>query len=195
MQFTKFIALTEAVKDKKLAVFTYGRFQCPTKGHAKLISTIVSEATKRGGDYFIFPSRSYDKKKNPLDPVTKISFLKELFPGVKFINDETVKNPFSALRFLLERGYTDLVMVIGSDRMLGMESLKKSALNTFDTVELMSAGERDPDSDDMIGAMSGTKARLAASKDDLGGFRSATGWSGDVSIKLMDAVKNGMNDE
>lgn len=195
MQFSQYITLTENVNEKKTAVFTYGRFQCPTKGHEKLIQAVVNMSKNLDADHFIFPSRSHDPKKNPLDPETKISFLRELFPGVNFIDDETVRNPFSSLRFLLEKGYTDLIIIVGSDRVSGMESLKKAALNTFKSFEIMSAGTRDPDSDDAVGAMSGTKARVAAKNDDLGAFRSATGWHGEVSERLMTAVQNGMNNE
>jgi hypothetical protein len=175
------------------AVFNYGRFQCPTRGHERLIKTVISEAAAREADHFIFPSRSHDPIKNPLDPETKIKFLRELFPFANIVDDPTVKNPFSALRFLLERRYEHLVLVVGGDRVDSMRSLKNSALKTFKTFEIVSAGQRDPDGEG-VGGMSGTKARQAALAGNITAFRNATGWTGDVSVRLMAAVRAGMTE-
>lgn len=192
MSFINFARLTENENERKTAVFAFGRMNPVTKGHGALIEAVHRVAGEKGGDALIFPSRTHDPKKNPLEPSEKIEFLREAFPGVKFVDDETVRNPFSSLRYLLQRGYTDLVIVAGSDRVPDYEKgLREAALKTFQTCEVVSAGTRDPDAEDVSG-MSGTKAREAAASGDLGKFRANTGWSGEFSIRLMQAVRRGM---
>ena len=48
----------------------FGRFNPPTVGHGKLLS--AAKKASAGGDLKIYPSRSQDPKKNPLDPDMKI---------------------------------------------------------------------------------------------------------------------------
>ena len=60
------------------ASFCFGRMNPPTIGHKQLIDTVAQSA--QSGKYFIFVSHSQDPKKNPLDPQTKISFIKKMFP-------------------------------------------------------------------------------------------------------------------
>jgi len=196
--FGTFLLLNEAKRDEgaapKSAVFTFGRFNPPTKGHAKLIATVETLAKEKSADSFIFISLSHDKDKNPLSPADKLIFMKELFPGSNIIENDQIKNPFNATGYLGSfLKYTDVTMVTGSDR---TESFKRSFNKTgkyFDSFEIVSAGERDPDEDSVVG-MSGTKAREAAKRNDLGLFYAATGWDGDIALKLMRAVQKGMQD-
>ena len=60
-------------KTKGTLTIAFGRFNPPTVGHQQLMDTAAMAAMEDGGDYIIVPSRSQDKKKNPLDPDTKIS--------------------------------------------------------------------------------------------------------------------------
>ena len=182
---------SESPHEDGLAVFTFGRFQPVTKGHARLVEKISSIASEKGGDYLIFPSRSVDHKKNPIPAEEKISFIKEFIPEANVVDDASVKTPFSCLRYLLERGYSRLVMVVGSDRVDDMTALREAALKTFRSIDIVSAGERDPDSEGIIG-MSATKARTAALSEDIAAFRVATGWSGPESERLMEAVARGL---
>ena len=48
------------------AIFTFGRFNPPTVGHEKLVVAVANVARREGGEYFVYPSRSQDSKKNPL---------------------------------------------------------------------------------------------------------------------------------
>ena len=50
---------------EKGAVFTFGRFNPPTTGHAKLVDKLKKES--RGDDVLLFTSHSNDKQKNPLN--------------------------------------------------------------------------------------------------------------------------------
>ena len=52
-------------KTKGTLTIAFGRFNPPTTGHEKLLDTVSKSSDD--GDYIIVPSRSQDKKKNPLD--------------------------------------------------------------------------------------------------------------------------------
>ena len=203
MQFRDFIKLTEAkaaeTGESKRAVFTFGRFNPPTKGHEKLINAVVR--TAGSDDHFIFPSHTKDvtkpkgsptKNKNPIDSKTKVNFMQHMFPQANIVFNEELRSPFHILPFLGEQGYTDLVMVVGSDRVPEFQKRMDKATEYFDSFEVVSAGARDPDSDDAVSAMSATKAREAALENDIAAFRVATGWDGDMSRQLMDAVQQGL---
>lgn len=201
MKLSQYLRLDEALSqetgESKRAVFTFGRFNPPTKGHEKLINKVIALAGS--DDHFIFPSHSKDtnkdpaKVKNPLDSRTKVDFMQHLFPQANVVYDETIKNAFQVMGYLGSHGYTDLVFVVGSDRVPEFKKRMSKALEYFDTFHIESAGARDPDSDDAVTRMSATAAREAALKNDIAAFRTATGWSGDISRQLMDAVRDGMN--
>ena len=72
----------------------FGRFNPPTVGHGKLLS--AAKKASQGGDLKIYPSRSQDPKKNPLDPDMKISFMKKMFPDYSenIINDDEMRSIF-----------------------------------------------------------------------------------------------------
>ena len=61
-------------------VVVFGRFNPPTVGHQKLLDKAASEASRLGYDFKIYPSRSVDAKKNPLQPGAKIEYMKKMFP-------------------------------------------------------------------------------------------------------------------
>lgn len=198
MRLSTYITLTEKkdVDNKKRVVFTFGRFNPPTRGHAKLINKVKEVAGT--DDHLIFVSQTIDKtpdptkSKNPLSWAIKIQFLKKLFPDVTFATAQEVKTPFQVLDYLNERGYTDIEFVVGSDRMAEFQRMEKYSDDLFNSFKLHSAGSRDPDSDDVVSAMSATKAREAAAEGDIGKFRAATGWDSDISKDLMAAVRRGM---
>ncbi len=88
----------------KPVVFSFGRMNPPTLGHAKLINKIIWVANKEGGIPMIFASRTEDKKKNPLSFKTKIAVLKDVYGNI--INtDRSIKTPFAALDALNKKGY------------------------------------------------------------------------------------------
>lgn len=200
--FLHYIQLTEqdkGNKPEKRAVFTFGRFNPPTVGHAKLIDKVMRVAGK--DDHFIFSSQTVDKKKdpekskNPLDWDTKIAFMKKMFPKANIVKEVEVKSPFHVLEFLEKKGYTDIVIVAGSDRVPEYDQrMRKYADDLFNSFEVVDAGQRDPDADDATGA-SATKAREAAKNKDMGKFRAITGLRGDDAIAMMKAVRDGMGVE
>ena len=154
-------------------VFTFGRFNPPTIGHEKLITAVANQAGR--DDYLIFPSHSQDKKKNPLDSKTKSDFMKLMFPRHKnhIVYDTSIKTPIHVLQHL-QGTYENITMVVGSDRVAsftGMLTKYNGVEYTFRNIEVVSAGERDPDADGAEG-MSASKMRAAACQSDFNAFRS-----------------------
>ena len=156
--FNKF--LTEATD--KGAVFSFGRFNPPTTGHAKLVDKLKQEST--GYTPLIFTSHSTDTKKNPLTHKDKIKFLRKFFGRI--IVDSQTRTVFEIAVELHKQKYNKIKMVVGSDRIREFEMLLKKyngvkarhGYYKFDDILVVSAGERDPDADDTSG-MSASKLR------------------------------------
>ena len=174
----------------KSVVFTFGRFNPPTTGHEKLLIKVAALAI--GNDYKIFASQSSDPKKNPLDYKEKVMLMRKIFPkhGRNIVYDSKIKNAIDALVYLYNAGYTKATMVVGADRISDFKSL----LNKYNGVKarhgfyefpegiaIVSAGERDPDADDVSG-MSASKMRAAAAEGDFQSF--ATGLPKSFGDKL-----------
>ena len=109
----------------KSAVFTFGRFNPPTIGHEKLIMACEREARKTGADVHIFASHKEDKKKDPLPWRDKVEFMKKAFPKYRrTINDDgKIINALQAASYLYGKGYRELTMVVGGDRILDFSLL------------------------------------------------------------------------
>ena len=91
--------LFEANKGKAV-VFTFGRFQPPTIGHEKLIRKVIDVSRKHKAEHRIYPSRSFDSKKNPLPIKDKVSLMRKLFRGANIIDDKDAKTAFHVLKQL-----------------------------------------------------------------------------------------------
>ena len=183
-------------------VFTFGRFNPPTTGHMKLIEKIVKVAKQNSADYRIFLSRSQDSKKNPLKLKDKVKYLKLSAPKYKSaIQSDEIINVFDILVNLHEAGYEKVIMVVGSDRVSEFKNIlnkynKKAARHgfyDFKEIEVVSAGERDPDADDVSG-MSASKLRALASENNFEEFK--LGVSPNLSDRdakgLFDSLRSGM---
>ena len=162
----------EVEKTKGTLTIAFGRFNPPTTGHEKLLDTVASSSDE--DDYMIVPSRSQDKKKNPLDADTKVSVMQKMFPKHKnkIVNDKANRTIFDVLKKAHNDGYTNVRIVGGGDRVKEFDKLANDyngKLYQFDNVEVMSAGDRDPDSDDVTG-MSASKQRKAAAEGDIKSF-------------------------
>ena len=160
-------------KTKGTLTIAFGRFNPPTTGHEKLLDTVASNSDE--GDYIIIPSRSQDKKKNPLDPDTKISVMRQMYPkhSEKIVNDPANRTIFDVLKKAHNDGYTNVRIVGGGDRVKEFDKLTNDyngKLYQFDNVEVLSAGDRDPDSEGTEG-MSASKQRKAAAEGDYASFR------------------------
>jgi hypothetical protein len=174
----------------------FGRFNPPTVGHGKLLSAAKKSAT--GGDLKIYPSRSQDPKKNPLDPDMKISFMKKMFPDYSdyIINDDEMRSIFDVLTTASEDGYANVNIIVGSDRQAEFENLAQKyngELYDFNLIRVISAGVRDADAEGVEG-MSASKMRKAVVNSDFDAFRRGTPKElsdGDTQA-LFDAVRSGM---
>jgi hypothetical protein len=152
-------------------VVVFGRFNPPTIGHEKLLKRAAKEAEKRGFELRIYPSRSQDAKKNPLTPQMKISYMRQMFPDYadSIIDDKDAKTIFNVLTGANEEGHTNMIIMVGADRLgefQGLSHKYNGELYNYDQLEVVSAGDRDPDSDDVTG-MSASKLRLAAAEGDF----------------------------
>jgi hypothetical protein len=167
--------LTEAAKE---VVFTFGRFNPPTNGHEKLLSKVASIAS--GNNYRIYASQSQDPKKNPLDFKSKIKIMRKMFPkhGRNIMADTGIRNVLDILVKIYDQGFTKVTMVVGSDRVDEFSALtnkyngveaRHGMYNFEGGVNIVSAGERDPDSDSVSG-MSASKMRAAAAANDFTAF-------------------------
>ena len=182
-------------QSSKVAVLAFGRMNPPTIGHAKLVDKIKSIP----GDHFLFLSHSQDKKKDPLDFGTKLKFAKAFFPGIE-IGREGINTPVVALEYIQSLGYTDVVFVAGSDRVDGFQKLfdtyngkpDKSGKVPFqfDSITVVSAGERDPDADGAEG-MSASKMRAAAATGDFDSFTQGVP-NPKLAQQMYDAVRSAM---
>ena len=175
---------------------TFGRFNPPTVGHGKLLSAAKKAAA--GGDLKIYPSRSQDPKKNPLDPDMKISFMRKMFPDYaeNIINDSEMKSIFNVLILASEDGYPNINIVVGSDRQAEFENLAtkyNGELYEFENIRVISAGVRDADAEGVEG-MSASKMRKAVADGDFDSFRKGTPkeLNDSETQSLFDAVFNGM---
>ena len=163
----------EVEKTKGTLTVAFGRFNPPTTGHEKLLDTVASNSDE--GDYIIVPSRSQDKKKNPLDADTKVSIMRQMYPkhSEKIVNDAQNRTIFDVLKKAHMDGYANVRIIGGGDRVAEFEKLSSNyngKLYQFDNVEVRSAGDRDPDSEGTEG-MSASKQRKAAAENDFESFR------------------------
>ena len=183
-----FIELTEA---KGQIVFTFGRFNPPTTGHEKLIAKVSQ--LSGSNPYRIYPSFSQNPKKDPLPHSLKVGYMRKMFPkhARNIVADKDAKTVINVAVKLYDKGFTDLVMVAGSDRVKEFSSLlntyngvegKRHGYYKFNTIDVVSAGERDPDAEGIEG-MSASKMRVAAVEGDFDSFQQG------VPEKFRDAKK------
>ena len=145
------------------ATFTFGRFNPPTEsGHGKLISAVQAHAEKAGGKHYIFPSHSQDAKKNPLSHGDKVGAMQKLFPNANVVSHNKVRTAIDAMKHLEKQGYSNVTMVVGSDRVAEFHGLlskyRKKEFPGIKKVNVVSAGNRDPDAEGAEG-MSASKLR------------------------------------
>ena len=190
--------MEEALEKKKTCVFTFGRYQPPTKGHLRVWEKV---ADTEGDAHYIYTSHTKDKKRNPLDYNTKIGLIKSALKEHNInaeVIDSEAKTIIDVVVDIANKGYNNLIFVGGSDRLDDMVSLirkyndKPNAEGNsyhFDSIEGVSAGERDPDSDNVEG-ISGTKLRQMAIDEDFEGFKHNLAFSDESTIKeVMELIK------
>jgi len=182
----------------KSFAFTFGRFNPPTIGHEKLIRTVASQ----GMDYKIFLSRSQDSVKNPLSPSDKLKYMTKMFRNYASHIMVMPSNMVLELATkIYNMSYRNITMVVGSDRVAEFKSIlnryndekNRHGYYNFEKINIISAGERDPDEEGVTG-MSASKLRDYARRGDLKNFK--RGVPGNLSEKekneLFFDVRKGM---
>ena len=180
---------------KKVYV-TFGRLNPPTIGHEKLLQAVQSKAGS--DDWWIVTSQSVNQKTDPLPYKTKVEIIQKMFPWAADNIDDTAccKTPIDVMKHLMMKGYSDVVLVVGSDRMGSMkfvQNYNRSDEYSFNTLEIESAGERDPDADGAAG-MSASKMREAAKNENTRDFIAGIPDTLTIQekLELMIEVRKGM---
>lgn len=195
----RLLELFEIDSGEKHVTFCFGRLNPPTIGHEKLLEACASQ----GGDYKIFVSPrvgttgKVPRIDNPLDYDTKMKFINEMFPKYSshIVNDPSLNTIMSVCVYLYDQGYKHVTIVAGDDRLNNIKTLiqqhngKDSAHGRyeFETIDGVSSGARDPDSEGIEG-YSSSKAKEFALNGDLEGFAKATG-AGTVAKEMYTAVR------
>ena len=177
----------------KSAVFTFGRMNPPTIGHEKLVNKLRKVARMTRGQPLLFASQSQDAKKNPLDYNTKIRILQTSFGQiVQRSNSKTIMQVMAELQ---DKGYEEVVLVAGSDRVKDFNALLQKNNGTdynFNNIKVVSAGQRDPDADGAEG-MSASKMRELAKDENLDEFKKGLPLKAQRMAKdIMNKVRKGM---
>ena len=183
------------------AVFTFGRFNPPTTGHEKLIDALAKQQSKNAGSMmYVYPSHSQNAKKDPLPHTLKIAYMRKMFP--KYKSNIIVSKSRTALEAAVElhkKGHRSIVMVVGSDRVTEFNTLlnkyngvdSRHGFYGFDNIKVVSAGERDPDSEGVSG-MSASKMRAAAADGDFDLFKTGVPSTFKDSLKLYNDVRKNL---
>ncbi len=166
---------------KKL-VFTFGRMNPPTIGHEKLANKIKEVARKENASPRIYLSHTQNPKKDPLSYNDKYRFATKAFGIVKRSQSKQI---FQILPEIEKEGFTDIIMVVGSDRISEFDRVLQKYNGkdyNFNSIKTVSSGDRDPDAQGVEG-MSGSKLRGVAMSGDEKTFKSG------LASKLSDADK------
>ena len=168
----------QEVQDKHVA-FTFGRFNPPHAGHGKMMDAVKSYGGDTG-NYRIYPSRTQDNKKNPLSADQKIKHMRAMFKDhkVKIQNSEAHRNIFDIMKDLNDEGHEHVTMVVGDDRVKEFDKLTKKYNGVhydFKSINVKSAGKRDPKAEDPLERLSASALRKHATKGDHEAFHAGTG--------------------
>ncbi len=186
----------------KKIVFAFGRYNPPTVGHAELITYAVRLAHRTGAEHRIYTSQSHDSSKNPLSPRQKMMFLRQVFPGVNFVDDPSMKTAFHICKKLADEGYEDVVFVVGDDRVAEFSNslgkyVKPRTARDFDPkkhypfkkFKVESSGARKK-------GISGTDLRAAVRKGDFATFAKASAAKDKtLARKIFDATRKQLSEE
>ena len=181
----------------KTITLAFGRFNPPHIGHEKLIK--AAEKAAAGGDLKIYPSRTHDPKKNPIDADMKVSYMKKMFPDYKeqIINDDGMRTIFDVLGANTDE-YDFVNVVAGPERIREFEKILvdyngSEYFNFEDGYKTIVAGPRDDAKEGVEGA-SASKQRKAVKDDDFKGFKTNLPDEMDEgdALALFNAVRIGM---
>jgi nicotinic acid mononucleotide adenylyltransferase len=165
------------IEFKETAYMMFGRFQPPTIGHQAILQEFYEKIEYSYWTY-VFISPTVDKKTNPLTLEYREDILRELFPSINFVADETLRNPFDAVCFLGTLGFTKIAIGIGADRLKKFQSFKNyinhpdstKTIPNVQEIELMELGHRSGESSNILDYVSSTMVRKAVVENDYDKF-------------------------
>lgn len=196
---SEYVNTEPTIKEAKnsTVVFSFGRMNPPTIGHEKLVNKVKDVARSNGADARIYLSHTQNNKKDPLNYRDKFTFARKAFGDI--VTQSKSRQVFQIAAELEKSGYTSLIMVVGSDRVQEFKSLLNKYNGkdyNFDSIEVVSAGERDPDAQGVEG-MSGTKLRAIAKAGDFETFKQAAAskLSDSDKMKMMKLVQKNLVEE
>ena len=122
------------------------------KGHMMLASSVITQASKAGGDPYFVVSKTVGKD-DPITPDEKIAIYKKVFPQSGHIfqpaTDE-IPDLTRVLQNLNQQGYTSVTVVLGADQVKAFQYLKNynnkpdksgNILYSFDNLDVISRQE------------------------------------------------------
>jgi hypothetical protein len=165
---------------EKRAVFAFGRFNPPTTGHEKLIHKVEDTAKSQGAEAHIIASHTEGNAKNPLPKEKKVEYLKKIASEGTNVTGSSSEHPtlLHHLANLHKNGIHHITMVAGDDRVKEYHDLihkyngveGRHGTFNFKSINVVSAGARDPDAEGAEG-MSGTKMREHARSGNTKEFK------------------------
>lgn len=194
--FTQFL-----VEEEREVFFTFGRMNPPTIGHGKLLDVLAKKAGRM--EYKVYLSQSTSPKKDPLQYTDKVKYARKMFPkhARSIMLDKGVKSVFDVLVRLYDQGVKRVTMVVGSDRVREFDVLMnkyngekaRHGFYVFESIKVVSAGERDPDAEGVEG-MSASKMRAFVADNDFVSFSQGItkSMSNAEARKLFNDVRKGM---
>ena len=189
------------IEAEREVFFTFGRMNPPTIGHGKVLENLAKKSGKN--DYKVFTSQVSNPKKDPLSYSDKIKHMRKMFPkhGRSIIINKKIRTAFDAVTELYDQGYRKVNMIVGSDRVREFDTLLKKyngvkgrhGFYNFESINVLSAGERDPDAEGVAG-MSASKQRANAQENDYTAFSQGVpkNMNDKDTRKLFNDVRKGM---
>jgi hypothetical protein len=189
----------EEVPEENGVVVTIGRFNPPSKNHESLLKAGFREAKRRGYEYRIYPSRIQDDLSNPLSAADKVQYLQLLFPSYAdyIVDSDESKTIFDILSSIYNDGYTEVVIVVGQERLGEFQGLVHKANGesySFNSIEVVSSGMKDPDSD-VEDPGSSSLMRTSVAMNDFDKFKIGLppGVDTGLSKQMFDTLRKNMN--
>ena len=148
----------------------------------------------------MFLTKTQKPKTDPLSFAEKLHFAQEMF-NVPVDKNTSVKTIIQMFQHLQGKGYDNVILVAGSDRVQQYQDLIDKYNNkpdtkgevpfTFANAKVVSSGERDADAEGVQG-MSASKLRQFAADDDFTSFAQGVSGNETLAKQMFARVRNGM---
>ena len=204
ISFKSYITEAAAAKGSGKVVFAFGRMNPPTIGHGALVDTVKGLADQHDANHEIVLSHSQDAKKNPLTPEQKLSHARMFFPGTNIsLASKDQPTLLHHLSRLHQAGHDHAIVVAGGDRVPEYQKLLNhyngkpdksgKVLFNFKKIDVVSAGDRDPDAEGVEG-MSASKMREHAASGNFDSFKQGIpkGVPEEHAMQMFNNVRAGM---